>query len=178
MNEMPLVARRATILTEATMTLDVREDIRDGREPFSRIMETVARLTDGQSLRLIVPFEPVPLFDVLARRGFSHEARPRETGDWEVLFTRSSGDSTEKTPATSQSDRGFALLDVDARGLEPPQPLVVILEALANLPPGGEMRAHTDRRPLHLYAQLEDRGFTGETEEQHDGSFVTTIRRA
>lgn len=71
-----------------------------------------------------------------------------------------------------------ALVTLDARGLEPPQPLVVILEALAGLSEGAELRARTDRRPLHLYALLEQRGFTGETEEQHDGSFVTTIRRA
>ncbi|MCI0537122.1 MAG: DUF2249 domain-containing protein [Verrucomicrobiales bacterium] len=70
------------------------------------------------------------------------------------------------------------LMTVDARGLEPPQPLVVILEALARLPEGVELRARTDRRPLHLYAQLKARGFSGETEEQHDGSFVTSIRRA
>jgi uncharacterized protein (DUF2249 family) len=70
------------------------------------------------------------------------------------------------------------VLEVDARGLEPPQPLVVILEALAGLPEGAGLRARTDRRPLHLYAQLEARGFTGETEEQADGSFVTTIRAA
>ena len=69
-------------------------------------------------------------------------------------------------------------ITVDARGLEPPQPLMVILETLARLPEGGELRARTDRRPMHLYAHLEDRGFTGQTEEQHDGSFVTTIRRA
>lgn len=67
---------------------------------------------------------------------------------------------------------------LDVRGLEPPQPLVAILEALAGLPAGGEMRARTDRRPLHLYPLLEQRGFTGQTEEQHDGSFVTTIRHA
>ena len=66
---------------------------------------------------------------------------------------------------------------VDARGLEPPQPLVLILEAMARLPEHGELRAQTDRRPLHLYPLLEQRGFTGETEEQSDGSFVTTIRR-
>jgi uncharacterized protein (DUF2249 family) len=66
---------------------------------------------------------------------------------------------------------------IDARGLEPRQPLVVILEALASLPKAGEMRARTDRRPMHLYALLEQRGFTGTTEEQSDGSFVTTIRR-
>ena len=67
---------------------------------------------------------------------------------------------------------------LDARGLEPPQPLVVILEALARLPEGAEMRARTDRRPMHLYALLAQRGFTGTTEEQPDGSFVTTIRHA
>ncbi len=67
---------------------------------------------------------------------------------------------------------------VDARGLEPPQPMVVILESLADLASGAALRAITDRRPMHLYALLEQRGFTGETEEQHDGSFITTIRRA
>ena len=67
---------------------------------------------------------------------------------------------------------------LDVRGLEPPQPLVAILEALAGLPDGGAMRAQTDRRPLHLYPLLEQRGFTGQTEEQRDGSFITTIRRA
>jgi len=73
---------------------------------------------------------------------------------------------------------GESTVVLDARGLEPPQPLVVILESLAQLPEGAEMRAFTDRRPMHLYALLEQRGFIGETEEQHDGSFITTIRRA
>ena len=67
---------------------------------------------------------------------------------------------------------------LDARGLEPPQPLVAILEALARLPEGREMSVRTDRRPMHLYALLEQRGFTSESEDQPDGSFVTTIRRA
>jgi uncharacterized protein (DUF2249 family) len=71
-----------------------------------------------------------------------------------------------------------APLTVDARGLEPPQPLVVILEALMRLPEGAELQARTDRRPMHLYGHLEERGFTGTTEEQPDGSFLTTIRRA
>ena len=170
-----------TIISDATVTLDVREDIRAGREPFKRIMETVARLKVNDRLRLITPFEPVPLFGVMARRGFSHEARPIESGDWEVLFARSSGASmsAEKTLGTSPLPSGCApVFDLDARGLEPPQPLVAILEALARLSDGAEMRARTDRRPLHLYAHLEERGFLGETEEQEDGSFVTTVCRA
>ena len=70
------------------------------------------------------------------------------------------------------------IVELDVRGLEPPQPLVVILESLARLPDGLALRARTDRRPLHLYPLLTERGFCGETEEHHDGSFITIIRRA
>jgi uncharacterized protein (DUF2249 family) len=172
-------------MKENIVTLDVREDLRNGREPFSKIMNAVGQLRPDEKLLLVAPFEPAPLFDVLAKRGFSHSAREIENGDWEIIFTRngivfdSSGDRREM-PLSEKSTIGnqqSALLEVDARGLEPPQPLVRILEALAALPDGAELRAHTDRRPMHLYAQLEERGFTGETEEQNDGSFITRIRR-
>jgi hypothetical protein len=56
-------------------------------------------------------------------------------------------------------------------------PMVKILEALATLPAGAELRGRTQRRPMHLYAQLEERGFSAQTEEQSDGSFLTYIRR-
>jgi TusA-related sulfurtransferase len=104
-----------------------------------------------------------------------------------VLFTRGSGGAAESstTPVASaakqgskaRSCTGTPVIEVDARGLEPPQPLVKILEALASLPQGARLRARTDRRPMHLYAQLEERGFVGESEEQKDGSFVTLIRQ-
>ncbi len=70
------------------------------------------------------------------------------------------------------------LIEVDARGLEPPQPMLRILEALAALAADATLRAHTDRRPLHLYPLLAERGFQAETQDQPDGSFITHIRRA
>lgn len=164
-----------------TVTLDVREDIRSGREPFAAIMNAIARLRPDQQLLLVAPFEPVPLFDVLAKQGFAHEARQTDSGDWEVRFTREKGGASaaEATPAVPRRSpaSSASLVEVDARGLEPPQPMVKILEALAALPGGAELRARTDRRPMHLYAQLEARGFMGESEEQPDGSYITHIRR-
>ena len=65
---------------------------------------------------------------------------------------------------------------LDARGLEPPQPMMKILEALATLPAGAELVAHTDRQPMLLYPMLEQRGFTCETTRQSDGSHITHIR--
>lgn len=169
------------------VTLDVREDIKRGREPFAKIMQTLAGLKDTEDLLLIAPFEPTPLFGVLAQQGYSHTAKVLESGDCEVLFTRRPQKSAtpEKASAGGQfasarkpaACAGTPTIEVDARGLEPPEPLVKILEAAAGLPQNARLRARTDRRPIHLYAQLEERGLSAETEEQEDGSFVTYIRR-
>jgi uncharacterized protein (DUF2249 family) len=174
-------------MSKRTITLDVREDIRKGREPFGKIMQVVNALKDDEQLRLLAPFEPAPLYAVLAQRGYDHQSKATPEGDFEVLFTRGSDESTRpevsaarsQTPSSqpSRACSGIPVNEVDARGLEPPQPLVKILEALAALPEGARLRARTDRRPMHLHAQLEERGFLGESEEQPDGSFITHVRR-
>ncbi len=165
-----------------TVTVDVREDIRNGREPFSKIMNATGALRADEQLLLIAPFEPVPLFRVLEKQGFRHTVQSNKPGDWEVLFIRQS-DAPPAQPALVTTCGGASapgsseIVEVDARGLEPPQPMVKILESLAALPAGAELRAWTDRRPMHLYAQLEERGFAAITEEQPNASFLTHIRR-
>jgi uncharacterized protein (DUF2249 family) len=154
----------------------MRDDIRNGREPFSKIMSAVAELRAGDQLLLIAPFEPVPLFAALKKQGFQHTAKPAESGDWEVLITREEQEQADKSVPAATPPCTATVIEVDARGLEPPQPLVRILEALSALPAGSELRALTDRRPVHLYPHLAERGFTAETEEQTDGSLITSIR--
>jgi uncharacterized protein (DUF2249 family) len=169
---------------EKTVTVDVRNDIRNGREPFSRIMNATGTLQADEQLLLLAPFEPVPLVGALEKQGFRHTSRQMESGEWEVLFTREAGGEPARAATAVASDRpcGCAkanvttFLEVDARGLEPPGPMNKILEAVAALPAGADLRARTDRRPLHLYSQLEERGFTAQTEQQTDDSFITHIR--
>ena len=79
-------------MSKRTVSLDVREDIRNGREPFGKIMQTVAALKGNERLLLIAPFEPAPLYAVLAQRGYTRQAKPTPEGDFEVLFTRGSAD--------------------------------------------------------------------------------------
>ncbi len=66
--------------------VDVREDLRAGREPFGRIMQALTQLGAGQSMLLYATFEPVPLFAVMQGKGFTHTARQIDGGDWEVRF--------------------------------------------------------------------------------------------
>ncbi len=172
--------------TANTITLDVREDFRTGQSPCEKIKSALDQVGPNQTLRLLVPFEPVPLFSVAAAKGLRHSATRSPEGDWEVLFAR----VADPTPATAAAaDRPAAcgcassnpapteIVDVDARDLEPPQPMVKILEALSAFPAKGAIRARTNRRPIHLYPLLEAGGFVGESEEQGDGSFITLIHR-
>jgi uncharacterized protein (DUF2249 family) len=161
-------------------TVDVRDDIRSGREPFSKIMSAAAQLPADYELLIIAPFEPTPLLAVMKKQGFSYASKPTPTGDWEVLFRRQPEPAPVIGKSTQSRDTALPIaqvVEVDARKLEPPQPMVKILETLAGLPHETGLDARTDRRPLHLYAQLAERGFTAETEEQTDGSYLTHIRR-
>jgi hypothetical protein len=74
---------------QATTVLDVRPDLEQGGEPFVRIMEAASAITPDGTLVIIAPFEPVPLYDVLGARGFSHETKQVAADEWRVQFTRS-----------------------------------------------------------------------------------------
>jgi TusA-related sulfurtransferase len=78
----------------------------------------------------------------------------------------------------ANAEASAEIILLDARGLAPPEPLVRIVAALAQLSTDGELQARTDRRPMLLYDCLHTHGCVGETFEQDDGSFVTHIRRA
>jgi hypothetical protein len=49
-------------------------------------MEAAAALQPGESLLLIAPFEPVPLYGVLGGRGFQHETQKVAPDEWIVRF--------------------------------------------------------------------------------------------
>ncbi|HYB73626.1 MAG TPA: DUF2249 domain-containing protein [Candidatus Sulfotelmatobacter sp.] len=162
------------------VTLDVREDIRRGQEPFARIMAAARGLRPGQALLLRNLFEPVPLYQVLAKKGLDHWTMRAGPEDWSVYFypaPTEGADAAAATEAPPPAPRQAGEVVVDARGLEPPQPMQRILEALAALPEGEALRAHTDRRPMLLYPKLEERGYRYETREAGDDGYETRIWR-
>ncbi len=76
------------LAAERIVDLDVREDLRAGREPFSRIMAAREALPAGGVLRVRAIFEPVPLYRVMQRQGFAHWTEELDAEDWRVWFWR------------------------------------------------------------------------------------------
>lgn len=68
-------------------TIDVREI--DG-EPFGEIMSALEKLDAGETLRLVSSFEPVPLYDVLSKRGFDHDTEQLSEEEYHVLISETS----------------------------------------------------------------------------------------
>lgn len=51
---------------------------------------------------------------------------------------------------------------LDLRGLEPPEPMVAVLQAIDSGDIDSVLVAHFDREPIFLYPELDDRGWNHE----------------
>lgn len=182
-------------------TLDVRPILRAGGEPFAEIMKAVSNLGAGQGLRLIATFRPVPLFAVMAKKGFEHSERDLGQGDWEVTFTPqegagavAAGSLPASAPATppararrpaETAKQGEAEIHdwpapaqtLDNRNLLPPEPLVRTLEAMEELADGEVLEIWNDRDPLLLYPQLEERGHLSHRDARGAEGYRILIRK-
>lgn len=180
------------------LDLDVREDLRAGREPFQRIMHARQALAHDGVLRLRAIFEPTPLYGVLGREGFSHWTERLADDDWRIWFYRheaaaGAAEGTAANAAAARPARGNGLpvhncgtprpepADVhvlDVRGLEPPEPMQRTLEALATLPDGHTLVQVNSRVPRFLLPELESRGFQYTIHEEQPEVVRLFIRHA
>jgi len=165
--------------------LDVRPTLAQGQEPFATIMQTVGRLQPGQELLLIAPFEPIPLYEALRRKGFARHTEHPSIDEWRIRFRQAPG-ATDASDASAEqfgertvsgqasaTQQGAAsaaddALHLDTRGMEAPLPLALILSTLETLDAGRGLVALIDREPLLLFPELVERGWV------YDGAFQDT----
>lgn len=176
----------SAIAPDKLVELDVREDLRNGREPFSLIMDALKRIPDGGALGVRAIFEPVPLYKVLGKQGFEHHTEQLGDEDWLVWFFRQ---APAETPAAAHAtvesvksgvdseEFGAGVVVLDVREMEPPEPMVLTLEALETLPPDGTLVQINVRVPQFLLPLLEERGFSYEVRQQDPNLVRVFIRR-
>lgn len=162
--------------------LDVRPMLARGEEPFGAIMAAVEALLPGQALRMLAPFRPAPLFNVMANRGFDCADRRRDDGVWEVTFTPQ-GDGLQDAGMAPGSAPGAGfwpdpVLELELIGLEPPEPMVRILEEVTLLEPGQVLFALLDREPMFLFPELAQRGHEWAGNYAGDGQSYRLMVRA
>jgi hypothetical protein len=194
-------------LDACIVEVDVRDDLRAGREPFSKIMAAMSTLAPREVLHLRTTFEPLPLYTVMEKRRFLHEAEIHADDDWSVWFWRNDGDrdapgvrSTQATTDLGAPRRGNSMPEppkgnaesaadlsvsprpneiwLDVRGLEPPEPLVQTLAALDVLPEGATFVQINARVPQFLLPMIAERGFACEIDDSGGDRVLVRIWRA
>jgi uncharacterized protein (DUF2249 family) len=184
----PPASCQATI--DPKTVFDVREI--PGRIKHAQIFQRWFDLPVGGYFVLLNDHDPLPLryqFTAQFPEAFSWEYLETGPEEFRVKITKLKAVTAAPT-APSAPPRSIPLtakpslptngnfLQVDARGLEPPEPLVRILSALETLPAGLPLRALTDREPCHLFGEAQQRGFKHECVEQPDHSWITVLERA
>ena len=72
----------------STLALDVRPFHERGEEPFGAIMSAVESLQPDQEFLLVNSFEPIPLYRVMEKRGFTHQTSEISADEWHIVFRR------------------------------------------------------------------------------------------
>jgi uncharacterized protein (DUF2249 family) len=154
--------------------LDVRPILGKGGDPFRTIIETVRGLGADEALHLVVGFEPVPLYDVMKALG--RAAHVEKEG--EVVHVWFYPDPAAPAPAAAAREPLQEPVQLDVRGLEPPQPMVTILEKLAALGPGAQLLVRHHRDPVLLYEKLHLRGYDARPQRRGEGDYLIHIAPA
>jgi uncharacterized protein (DUF2249 family) len=165
------------------------------RVKHAQIFQRWENLAVGDYFVLINDHDPVPLYYQFAAQfpsAFSWEYLLRDEEEFRVKIRKLAatpkefkpsvpapgGDIVHRAGTTNREAAAPASeMTLDVRGLEPPEPMMRILDAAANLGPDDIVKAITDRRPVHLFAELEARGLHFDNKQRLDGTWITQIRR-
>lgn len=54
--------------------------------PMERVLTALSTLVSGQRLVILIPRQPVPLYRILERNGYTHSTRLRDDGLFEIII--------------------------------------------------------------------------------------------
>ena len=164
-----------------TKELDVRAILSRQEDPLNLIMSTVKELRDSECLKLIAPFEPVPLLHLMQKKGYLNEVHIEEDGSVITYFKRDLSSKKvlekENLPLVDDPD-SFSLKikhfegkikTLDVRDLEMPKPMIAILETIQQLEDGEALYVYHKKIPVYLLPHLEEKGYLYLTKTTDDG---------
>jgi hypothetical protein len=146
-------------------SLDVRQDIKSGKDPFLKIISALDGVGFNDYLEVINSFEPVPLIKILKEKNYDCSLRK----EGHVIYTYIHKKETSlpmqarKTDPNAIFDKklseyGNSLRQLDVSKMEMPGPMLSILKELESLPADFALHVKHRRVPQLLLPELKDRG--------------------
>lgn len=173
---------------DKVVDLDVRPILESGVDPFNVIMDALKTLNNGETLKVINTFEPIPLLNILKGKGYEYESERPEEGVVHTFLYKASDEVVEESeelnvtaPDLTYEDLEIKydgkLNEIDVRDLEMPLPMVSILEAIETLEEGHALFVHHKRLPQYLLPELKEREFDYIAQEVDEDNMKLIIYR-
>lgn len=151
-------------------SMDVRDQLAGGSDPFKNIIDKLNSLPEGFVLEVINSFEPKPLITILNKKGYESEVitTPNEIKTYFLKVGEKNQPSTtqEIVNYVSAKELEFEQLkfknkciEIDVRDMEMPMPMVTILNQLESLTKNNALFVNHKKIPQMLLPELEERGF-------------------
>jgi uncharacterized protein (DUF2249 family) len=167
--------------------LDVRPVLAQKQDPLKIILQSIDALEEGRTLKLIAPFEPIPLIHMLSGKGYAHEVEQEEGSVATYFWKNPNAAKSQKIPFAAQPGQigtdfqslllKFAgrLRTIDVRSLEMPQPMIMILENLQEMQDEEALFVYHKKLPVFLLPHLQERGYEHSTQPTEDGKMNLII---
>ena len=160
-------------LTTTVLELDARTYLENNQDPLKEILAMVNKMAPGERLKITNTFEPTPLISLLIEKGFTYDV---EFVNDQVVITwfekHLSGSTVPEIPIT-QADNDQQLFNmalerfkptqiryIDVRGLQMPEPMLLIIENIDTLPADGLLYVYHKKVPVFLLPELNKRGMS------------------
>jgi uncharacterized protein (DUF2249 family) len=165
-----------TLKESQVISLNVIPVINEGKDPLKLILQKIELLKSGQVLKLTNSFEPLPLINLLRKKGFESFTEMTGDGNYSTWFYKTAEAEFENVEM-SQDDSDWSSLvksrkdnlrEIDVRSLEMPLPMLTILEALDGLDEKQSLYVIHKRVPLFLLPELEQRYFKYKLHEKSE----------
>ena len=158
---------------------DVRPILEAGKDPLKEILHEVKKLRKGKALSIVNSFEPIPLYELLGNKGFSHWSEYKDDC-WKVYFFNEKDELLQvegRQEIHKSIDRGNFenVIELDVHDLTPPEPMIKILENLDRIDDKSVMVVYHHREPLLLYPKLDERGYEAACNKINDEKYQVLI---
>jgi len=171
---------------ETIITLDVRPILDGGVDPFNAIMDKLKTINeDTETLLIVNTFEPIPLLNILKKKGYEYETERPEEGIVHTFLTKvtegavknrsAEGELAKDTFESIEKIYADNLIEIDVRDLEMPMPMVTILEQLEQLNENQALFVHHKKLPQYLLPELKDRDFVYVSQPMDDDNIKLII---
>ena len=166
---------------------DVRLILDGGDDPLQQILTKIKSLQQGQVLKIINSFEPIPLMLLLKKQDFDSYAETINDKLVHTFFYKIKDTSIAAEPVKPVSTNNWdevlqqyagKIETIDVRTMEMPQPMLSILESLKNLPEEKALFVYHKRIPVFLLPELAERKLDYRVNEVCDGEVHLLIFKA